>query len=166
MQSFERKWAADLLGAFAPESSGSAPGVASFLAPRPGEVDYLATFDLMRRRGTRLAAIGLRLAVWVLALAPMWHQRALRSVSSLSTQQRSELLSRMLVHPRFIARELALLLKLCASMALLGVPSVRARSGYDDIHAAPSNQSGLRRRTSDQPPDVAVTQLRRNRSSA
>jgi hypothetical protein len=38
------------------------------------------------------------------------------------------------------------LLKLCAAMALFAAPSVRARSAYDDVHDAPANQSGLRRK--------------------
>lgn len=168
MKSFERKWAGDLLSAYAPETPPASPegsSPAAGLAPAPGEVDYLETFDRMRKRGTPLAALGLRLAVWVLALAPFWSARALRTVSSLSVLQRSELLGRLLVHPFFIARELALLLKLCASMALLGTASVRARSGYDDVHAAPANQSGLRRR-SDRPLDVAASSLHRPRKSA
>lgn len=116
------------------------------LAPLEGEVDYLGVLETMRRRATRLAALGLRAAIWLLALAPIWTGRSLRTISGLPRAARASLLSELLVHRAFAVRELSLLLKLCASMALLGTRSVRARSGYDDVHRAPANESGLRKK--------------------
>jgi hypothetical protein len=136
----ERRWAVDLLRAFAPETTGEG------LVPLPGEVDYLATFDRMRARATRLAALGLRAAVWLIALTPLWQRGRFATMSALPVQARAEKLAELLAHRLFIVRELALLLKLCAAMALFASPSVRARSAYDDVHDAPANQSGLRRK--------------------
>lgn len=140
MTPFERRWAVDLLRAFAPETSSEG------LSPLPGEVDYLATFDRMRVRATKLASLGLRAAVWIIALTPLWQRGRLATMSTLSIEARAEKLAELLAHRAFIVRELTLLLKLCAAMALFAVPSVRARSAYDDAHDAPANQSGLRRK--------------------
>lgn len=142
MTGFERKWAVDLLSAFAPNTSST--GDQQVLAPLPGEVDYLATFDRMRVGATRVAAFGLRAALWIIALAPLWQRGRIQTLSTLSMTARSAALSSLLAHRSLIVRELALLLKLCAAMALFAAPGVRARSAYDDVNASPANQSGLR----------------------
>jgi hypothetical protein len=142
MTGLERKWAIDLLSAFAPDTSST--GDQKVLAPLPGEVDYLAMFTRMRVGATKLAAFGLRAALWIIALAPLWQRGRLQTLSALPIAARSAALSALLGHRSLIVRELALLLKLCASMALFAAPGVRARSAYDDVNAAPANQSGLR----------------------
>jgi hypothetical protein len=148
MMGFERKWAVDLLSAFAPDSSSapnrSSHGEQKVLAPFPGEVDYLATFVRMRHGATRLAAFGLRAALWIIALAPLWQRGKLQTLSTLSIGARSQALAALLAHRSLVVRELALLLKLTAAMALFAAPAVRARSAYDDVHDSPANQSGLR----------------------
>jgi hypothetical protein len=147
MMGFERKWAVDLLSAFAPDSSSTASTGSSepkVLAPLPGEVDYLAMFMRMRVGATKLAALGLRAALWIVALAPLWQRGRLQTLSTLSVPARSAALAALLAHRSLIVRELALLLKLCAAMALFAAPGVRARSAYDDVNESPANQSGLR----------------------
>lgn len=152
MTGFERKWAVDLLSAFAPDTSStgdhsggdSRPRQPKVLSPLPGEVDYLATFMRMRGGATKLAALGLRAALWIIALAPLWQRGRLQTLSTLPVNARSAALAALLAHRSLIVRELALLLKLCAAMALFAAPGVRARSAYDDVHEAPANQSGLR----------------------
>jgi hypothetical protein len=141
MTRFEKRWARLLLAGFAPAGG---PG----LAPLPDEVDYDRAVSRMRREGTPLAAFGLRLAIWIAALAPLWlwGKLATVTVSALAVERRAELLRELLVHRVFAVRELTLLLKLCAAMALLGTPSVRARSGYDHVQPAAEIESGLRTR--------------------
>ena len=139
MMAFERRWARHLLAAFAPpEGQG--------LAPLGGEVDYLAALSRMMREATPLAALGLRAAIWMAALAPLWLWGKLTTVTRLASERRTQLLRELLVHRAFAVRELALLLKLSAAMALLGTPSVRARSGYDHVEHAAKSESGLRAR--------------------
>lgn len=149
MTPFERRWAQALLEAFAPPGG---PG----LAPREGEVDYLGTFATLARRARPHAAWGLRIAVWLAALAPMWLWGRLRTVSGLSRGARARLLEELLAHRSFPVRELTLLLKLSASMALLGTSSVRARSGYDHVQAGADVESGLHPRVSDEPRRVRL----------
>jgi hypothetical protein len=130
MMRFERRWAQHLLAAFAPASSGEG------LSPRPGEVDYLGVLARMRAKASPLAALGLRLAIWIAALAPLWLWGKVTTISALAIERRPELLRELLGHRTFAVRELTMLLKLCAAMALLGTPSVRERSGYDTLDAA------------------------------
>lgn len=124
MTRWELSWACEVLNAFLVEGS---PG----LNVAPGEVDYIGTFSRMRRGSTALAAIGLRLALWMVVLAPLWFLGRVGTFSALALRDRTELLARLLSHRSFVVRELTLLLKLTAAMALLGTASVRARTQYD-----------------------------------
>jgi hypothetical protein len=137
MTHWENSWATEVLSAFTQEG-------ATGLTPTPGEVDYLRTYARMRRGSTKLAAFGLRAALWMVALAPLWFFGRLATFSRLARRERSELLGRLLVHHSFAVRELTMLLKLTAAMALLGTSSVRARSGYDDVHKRAPIETGTR----------------------
>jgi hypothetical protein len=132
----ERRWAEQALAAFAPDGGTG-------LVPQPGEVDYATAFHRMLQEVTPWAALGLRLGLWLVALAPLWLWQRARTIGSLAVGERPALLRALLVHRVFAVRELTLLLKLCAAMALLGAPSVRARSGYDRVQEA---ESGVRLR--------------------
>jgi hypothetical protein len=135
MTRLEQDWAADVLTAF---TLNGAPG----LQAAPGEVDYLGALRRMRRNSTALAAFGLRIAVWMVAFAPVLLFGRWALFSRLARREQSELLTRLLVHKHMLVRELALLLKLTAAMALLGTASVRARSGYDDHAPRPRVEAG------------------------
>lgn len=133
MTRWEQAWAEAVLTAFVVEG---APG----LNVSQGEVDYLHALGRMRERGTALAAFGLRAAIWMVAMAPLWLFGRFVMFGTLARTERTELLSRLLTHKSFAVRELTLLLKLTAAMALLGTASVRARSHYDTpivVAAAP-----------------------------
>jgi hypothetical protein len=80
----------------------------------------------------------------MVALAPLWALGKLATFSTLARRERCELLGRLLVHHNFAVRELTMLLKLTAAIALLGTASVRARSGYDNPLARPRVESGER----------------------
>jgi len=137
MTRWERRWVTQLLGAFAPSGG---PG----LSPLPNEVDYENAFRRMLRQATPIAAIGMRLALWMAAFAPLWLWGRLTTVSKLAIEHRVELLCQLLAHRAFAVRELTLLLKLAATMALLGTPAVRARSGYDSVQATAAVETGAR----------------------
>lgn len=124
MFAFERQWAVAVLEGFAPVGG---PG----LAPREGEVDYLTTIQKMMLASTGKAAFGLRVGLWIVAFAPMWLFGRLRTVRDLSRERRAELLDQLLAHRFFLVRELTLLLKLSACMAMFARPSIRDRSSYD-----------------------------------
>lgn len=138
MTRLELRWARTLLESFAPTGG---PG----LAPRAGQIDYLHTLHEMMRRVQPRAAWGLRLAIWLAALAPVWCWGRLATVTTLARDRRAALLGELLAHPSFAVRELVLLLKFVACVALLGSESMRARSRYDDAQAEAVAESGVHR---------------------
>lgn len=125
MTDVERRTAVAILEGFAPPS-----GAEGAISPREGEVDFGATLDLMVAGGNARARLGTRLAILVVNLAPLFLFMAPRTMARLPVERRAVVLDRMLASDVFIVRELALLLKLTACFALLGVPSVVERSHY------------------------------------
>ncbi len=101
------------------------------LVPLEGEVDYVSAFLTVANASTDRARIGIRAALWVVALAPMWMGVAFATMAGLSQAKRAEVLDRMLNSSSFLPRELALLIKISAAFALMSTRSIRARSGYD-----------------------------------
>ena len=138
MTRFEQDWTSDVLAAFTQEE-------AQGLTPLPGEVDYVRAFRRMRGGATGFCSLGLRLAIWMVAFAPLWLHGRVATFSTLARRDRTQLLSRLLAHKNFAVRELTMLLKLTAAMALLGTASVRARSGYDAVQAPARSESAVRR---------------------
>lgn len=126
---FERNWADTMVGAFAPAGG---PG----LAPSLGQVDYVAAFEMMCRSTTRLAAVGMRLALWMSVLGPLLVWGRATTGLALSPERRAALLGDMLTHRWMIVRELTVLLKLCASFAIFRVAALRTRSHYEDAQDA------------------------------
>ena len=149
MTRWEQAWAHAVLNAFVVEGSAG-------LNVNQGEVDYLSALERMRERGTAVAAFGLRAAIWMVATAPLWLFGRFVMFGTLAGSERTELLSRLLTHKSFAVRELTLLLKLTAAMALLGTASVRARSHYD----APSYVAVVPQLKSQQPQPMAAPLLR------
>ncbi len=136
MTPLEERWADAALRAFLdPTSDG--------LTAARHEVDYMMCLRRMRRASTKPAAFGLRFAVWLVALAPFWLWGNLSTVLSLPLPRRTALIQQLLTHRLFVVRELMLLLKLTASIALLGAPSVRARSRYDAVSTATTPKTRL-----------------------
>lgn len=124
MLAFEKRWAKEVLGGFAPVGG---PG----FAPRAGEVDYCDAVQRMMRATTRRAALGLRIGLWLAVLAPLWLLGRLETFGALSREKRSEVLRRLLSHRLYVVRELTMFLKMSACMALFSLPSLRQRAHYE-----------------------------------
>jgi hypothetical protein len=138
MIAVERRWARALLAGFTPPSDTG-------LTPLPDEVDYEGTLQRMLRGSRPAARFALRASIWLAALAPLWLWGRMVSVAKLPLTRRAALLSELLRHRSFVVRELTLMLKLAAAMALMGTESVRARSGYDAVQGV-EVESGVRER--------------------
>lgn len=119
----EAWWASLVLPAFAGSGRGFTVDEA--------EVDYLAGLARFLGAASQKARLGVRFAFFLVVTAPIWLGGRLRGFASLSAAERSELLDAMSRHRLFVVRELCLLLKLIACMAIFRAPSARARSGYD-----------------------------------
>jgi len=128
MFSFEHRWIEAVFAGFAPPGKSEDP---SRLTPREGEVDHVASFRKMQGACTERAKLGFRIALWMAALAPFWMTFRFKTMTGLRADERAKILDRMLEHRLFFVRELTMLLKVGASFALIGTPSVRARTGYD-----------------------------------
>lgn len=121
MLAIERDWTRVVLSSFA----GSREGF------RAEGVDYFYAAKRFMEAGSQKAAIGLRFAVFLATTAPLWMWGKLRTLKSFSPEERSRLMDEMLRHRVFFVRELCLLLKLVACMAIFRSSEARARSGYD-----------------------------------
>ncbi len=123
----EAAWLEAVGSAFAPEGDYRD----GHLVPKPGEVDYVRTFCTMNAPAGPKVRYGIRAALALIALSPLWHQRRLATIEELGAKERTALVEELSHHPLQLVRELTLLLKVQSAMALLGTPSLRSRSGYD-----------------------------------
>lgn len=123
--SIERRFAQAVLEGFAPTTTRDG------LTPLEGEVDYVGAFTSIAESGTDRARIGIRAALWLVALSPIWLGITFSTMAGLSQEKRAAILDRMLNSSAFIPRELALLIKISAAFALMSTRSIRARTNYD-----------------------------------
>ncbi|HJL18835.1 MAG TPA: hypothetical protein RMH99_24445 [Sandaracinaceae bacterium LLY-WYZ-13_1] len=124
MFAFERRWAAAILGGFAPSAG---PG----LAPAEGEVDWARGVRRFLARASAKGRLGVRVGLLLVVTAPIWGRGRLRSAVHLPPDERAALLEELLAHRFFVVRELCLLLKLVACMTLFTAPGMRERVAYD-----------------------------------
>jgi hypothetical protein len=122
MLPLERRWAAGILRSFARIGDEPAP---------ISDAAYLAGYDALRVRARRAARIGLRLAVWVVTLSPIYLQRRARLFGALDVSTRTQVLEALLLHRLHPIREAAFVLKCAACLALFRDDEFRAQSGYD-----------------------------------
>jgi hypothetical protein len=128
MGGLEQRWTELVLSSFAGSDAG--------FAVRPEEVDYVAGAQRFMGAASDKARLGLRFAVLLAITAPLWMCGRFRSLGGLPREERSRLLDAMSRHRVFFVRELCLLLKLVACMAIFRSPAARARSGFDRPDAA------------------------------
>lgn len=133
MTRLELFWASLVLPSFAGTEHG--------FRVRESDVDYLDGLARFMRAAGVKARLGVRFAFFLAVTAPLWLGGKLSGFSSLTRIERSELLNRMSSHRVFIVRELSLLLKLIACMALFRSTEARERSGYDGVVGTKKNVS-------------------------
>lgn len=126
MNAIEREWAEAVLSGFLvgdmPQGAGSPP-------PLEG-VDFPGAIQSLVTHGNPVASIGVRAALAIVATSPIWHWKQARTMVDLTPAERSALLTELVSDPRFAVRELAVLMKIQASMALFKSTAVRTWSGY------------------------------------
>ena len=113
--SFERRWTHAVMSGFAPDEP----------------IDWALGVERFLQRANLTGRLGVRLGVLLAVTAPLWCWGRLRSAMGLDAADRARLLEALLSHRIYAVRELALLLKLVACMALFQRSGVRAGSGYD-----------------------------------
>jgi hypothetical protein len=117
---FERRWAAATMTAIYPGSGDE--GLAGLAAM---DVD-----GFLRTLGDRLplrAALGFRLAIWMVALAPLFVLRRLATIAGLALVERERLVDALLASRAYVVRSLALVLKAMGALLYATDTGVRHR---------------------------------------
>jgi hypothetical protein len=115
----ERDWAFAALGAIYPSrASASLPVGVCDLALADYLRDLFASIPL-------LAVVGLRAAIWVVALAPPFVMRRMVTVAGLADDERRALLERLLRSPSYGVRQLVMALKAVGGLFFGGAASVK-----------------------------------------
>ncbi len=125
LSSFERTLSVVVLSSFAPLQGSSG------LSIREGEVDWVSGLEKFLTSASQKARLGVRFAMVLFFAAPLWLAGRFHTLSGASIEERAELMGRLLTHRVLLVRELALLIKLCACMAMFRVSSLRERTGFD-----------------------------------
>lgn len=114
---FEIAWATAALEATFPERTQLPHGIARM---NPGRffADTIAASPLE-------PSIGLRLALWLVALAPFYFRWRPRTISAIPLSERQRVLERLLASPVYAVRELALALKAVGALLYAQSPAIR-----------------------------------------
>lgn len=139
---FELAWAHAAFDAVLPEHSALPHGLA--------RLDPARRFAEMLAVAPREQSIGLRLMLWVVALAPLWLLRRPRTIVGLSGSERQRVLGLLLGSRRYAVRQLALVLKATASLLYAQSPEARRA-----MTASVAAQSLVRLRASARPGEEA-----------
>jgi hypothetical protein len=117
---FERAWAFAALGAIYPSHANARLSVGVCDLPlREYLRDLFASVPLT-------AAIGLRAAIWIVALAPPFVLGRMVTVMGLDAGERQSLVERLLSSPRYGVRQLLVALKAVGGLFFGGAAAVKA----------------------------------------
>lgn len=114
---FERAWTDAAFDAIYPEGTPLGPGVRSMHPAR--------FFDDLLHDVPLEQSVGLRLALWIVALAPLFTVAKLGTIASIAPVDRARVLERLLASPSYVVRQLALSLKAMATLLYARSDDVR-----------------------------------------
>jgi hypothetical protein len=141
---FELAWTDAAFDAIFPDGTALPHGVAR-LHPARFFDELLVEIPLEQ-------SLGLRVALWIVALAPLFTIRKLGTIASIEPAERTRVLERLLASPTYAVRQLTLGLK--AMAALLYVQSSDVRAAMTEPVRGPAASSRLvTLRTSQRPSD-------------
>jgi len=126
LSSIERAIAPVVLSSFAPLT------LAGDFSIRPGEVDWVGGLERFLQTASDKARLGIAVALVAFFFSPLFLLGRFHTLAKASSDERAAAMERLLDHRVFFVREMALLVKLVACMAMFRVSSLRARTGYDD----------------------------------
>jgi hypothetical protein len=135
----ENTWAIAALGAIFPGSSDG--GLADI-----GAMDIAGFLAGVMRRLPFRAALGLRVAVWVAALAPFFAAGRLATIAGLRPAERENVMAKLFVSRWYALRSLMMILKTFGALLYAGDAAVRARltaSPQQSLVALRLNRAGV-----------------------
>lgn len=126
LSSIERALAPIVLSSFAPLAlpRGFSVGV--------GEVDWTGGLDRFLGTASDKARLGIAVSLVAFFFAPIFTLGRFCTLAKATREERAAAMESLLDHRFFLVREMALLVKLVACMAMFRVSALRARTGYDD----------------------------------
>lgn len=132
---FELAWCSATFDTFHPEGTVLAHGIEKMKPAR--------FFDETLAQVPLEQSVGLRFALWMIALAPLFLLGKLHTIASLERQDRVRLLEKLLASPIYAVRQLVLAVKALGIMLYAQSPEIR-----EQMYAAPvrSNVIELRAR--------------------
>jgi hypothetical protein len=118
---FERVWARAALDAIYPSAASKdlPVGISAF--------DVDSFFDDLFLRLPLVTALGLRAAIWMVALAPLFVLHRLSTIARLGSGDRNLLILRLLGSQRYAVRQLVMALKATGGIFYGGAPQIRER---------------------------------------
>jgi hypothetical protein len=116
----ETTWAEAAMGAIFPGSHDA--GLADIRA-----MDLRGFLSQVMATVPFQAALGLRLAVWIVALAPLFVLGRFTTLLGLDQADREELIARLLANRAYAIRSLVMILKTIGALLYAGDDAVRAR---------------------------------------
>ncbi len=126
MTKVERGWARAALGAIYPS------GACDALPMGVCEFDVEGFLDDLFQRIPLQAVLGLRVAVWIVALAPVFLLGRVVTIVRLSEEERQAVVARLLSSTIYSVRQLVVALKATGGLFYGGVGAVRAAVLGDD----------------------------------
>lgn len=124
MKSWGESRASIVLASFAPVGAGG-------IVIREGEIDWADAWSTFVTGLSAKARLGAWLGLLIAWSAPLWAYGQLASLARLGWDARARAMSVLLEHRLYLVRELVLMLKVCACMAMFRSSELRARTGYD-----------------------------------
>jgi len=122
----EGRWARAAFGAMFP--AGAHPR----LPHGADAVDMVAIFDQVAQDVPARVVLGLRAALWMIALAPIVLLLRMRTIVGLDDAAREQVVCRLLSSRWYAVRQLTLLLKAFGALFFVSSPEVRAAIVGDD----------------------------------
>ena len=151
---------------------------AAMIAIFPGS-DGIASMDIegyltdTLKRIPLEPVIGIRAAIWIVALAPLIVLRRARTLAGLAPSDRELVMVALATNPVYAVRQLVLALKALAALLYAGSPTVRARLMAPTISSSFVDEARLVRRlpslpagSVSAPPASSVTAAQKEKSHA
>lgn len=130
LRSFEMAWTDAAFDGIYPEPRALAPQRREDAARCPHGVVRLQParfFQELLFAAPLEQSLGLRVAVWIVALAPLFTLRKFRTIAQLHSEDRVKVLEKLMASPIYLVRQLVVSLKAMATLLYARSPHVRAR---------------------------------------
>jgi hypothetical protein len=134
---------------------------AAMIAIFPGS-DGIASMDIegyltdTLKRIPLEPVLGIRAAIWIVALAPIFVLRRARTLAGLASSDRELVMVALATNRVYAVRQLVLALKALAALLYAGSPTVRARLMAPTISASFVDEARLVRRLPSLPPSTTA----------